>query len=126
MLDTYMGMQIIVSEYLVDTIEDWSDCRSPSRAKRRRKRGFAQRVRTVQVPKKDAFIMDSKIMMHPEIYKEFKRKMDNDGSYFKTKEEIEIEKNRKNFDIFREIYPKWNSMFLLRKTNGIISESMRT
>ena len=63
MLDTYMGMQIIVSEYLVDTIEDWSDCRSPSRAKRRLKHGFSQRLKTKSIPKKDAFVFDNKAMM---------------------------------------------------------------
>jgi len=113
MLDTYMGMKIIVSEYLVDTIEDWSDCRSPSRAKRRLKRGFPQRLKTRSVPKKDAFIFDHKAMMHPELYEEFKRKLNNDKrSNFETKTESET--RHSNFSMGERQYSKWNPMFLLR------------
>ena len=112
MLDTYMGMQIIISEYLVDTIEDWSDCRSPSRAKRRLKRGFPQRLKTKSIPKKDAFVFDHKVMMHPELYEEFKRKLSDGRNNLETKVESKMEQS--NFDMGRSQYSKWNPMFLLQ------------
>ncbi|MCI5075666.1 hypothetical protein [Oricola sp.] len=57
--------RFIPSAHLVDTIEDWSDCRSPSRAMRRRRQGHRQRVRFVQVPKPDGYRVGNDIFMHP-------------------------------------------------------------
>lgn len=74
---SYGGTRIIEDASLVDIIEDWSKVRSPSRARRRRKRGFRQNITLRQVPKKDVFSLDGgrTIVMHPEIAREFERQM---------------------------------------------------
>jgi hypothetical protein len=43
------GTRIIISHHL-PPVEDWSDVRSPSRAKRRLKRGFKQRIKFSENP----------------------------------------------------------------------------
>lgn len=57
--------QIRESYALTDTVEDWSGVRAPSRAIRRRKRGFRQNIRFVQVPKPDAYVIDGVMYVHP-------------------------------------------------------------
>lgn len=45
---TYAGLRVLVDPYAFPPFkEDWSGVRSPSRAERRRKRGFKQRIRMV-------------------------------------------------------------------------------
>lgn len=41
--------------HLVDRVEDWSGVRSPARARRRRRRGFPQRIKVYLVPKARVF-----------------------------------------------------------------------
>lgn len=45
--------------------EDWSGCRSPSRAKRRRARGFPQRV--IMVPAFESFVAGGALFASPEV-----------------------------------------------------------
>lgn len=59
------GLDIFENELLTITVEDWSNVRSPSRAKRRRKRGFPQRVKTEVRPDPKAYRIGSRIYMHP-------------------------------------------------------------
>lgn len=66
--NTYMGIRIQVSPLMVDMVEDWSQVRSPARARRRLKRGFPQRIRMVEVPKKEAFRHGDTMVMHPDMY----------------------------------------------------------
>lgn len=42
------GMTIIETPHAYEVVEDWSDCRSPSRARRRRAQGHRQRVKRVK------------------------------------------------------------------------------
>lgn len=67
MLGMMGGMRIIEDPGMVDWIEDWSDVRSPSRAIRRRKRGFPQRITRRAVPKTVAYSIEGKLVMHPEM-----------------------------------------------------------
>lgn len=60
-------MRVVESWLMVERIEDWSGVRSPSRARRRLKRGFPQRIVIREVPKKEAISIDGGITyyMHP-------------------------------------------------------------
>jgi hypothetical protein len=55
--DMLGGMQFRFVEdwQLVDRIEDWSGVRSPARARRRRRRGFPQRIKVFEVPKPEVY-----------------------------------------------------------------------
>lgn len=77
---TFGGVRIIADINMVDPIEDWSEVRSHARAKRRRKRGFPQRIKTRYVPKKHAYAMHGgrTLVMHPELAKELDREMAKD------------------------------------------------
>lgn len=55
---TYMGMKVIVDDNLTETVEDWSKVRSPSRAKRRMKRGFSQNVVYRKIPSDKIIVMN--------------------------------------------------------------------
>lgn len=73
---SYMGMEIRTSPYLTKKIEDWSNVRSPSRAKRRMKYGKKQNIVIKEIPSEEVLILEGKtIMMHPEIYEDFILKM---------------------------------------------------
>jgi hypothetical protein len=61
----YNGMQIVEDLNLVDRVEDWSRVRSPGRARRRMKRGYRQNIDIIEVPKKDALLIEGKFYMHP-------------------------------------------------------------
>lgn len=70
--------RIIESEEMVDRstiIEDWSLCRSPSRAKRREKRGHRQRVVRYSPPRKDAVRIGNDLYMHPVTALEMRREL---------------------------------------------------
>lgn len=58
-------MQIRESLLMTDTVEDWSGVRSPSRAIRRRRRGFRQNIKVKHVPKSDGFVIDGVVYVHP-------------------------------------------------------------
>lgn len=71
-----MGLNILINdEVMSDTVEDWSNVRSPSRAKRRMKRGFRQRVFYKKVPKKEILNFNGNLLMHSSMLSELKRKM---------------------------------------------------
>lgn len=63
----FNGMPIIVSDHMVKTVEDWSRVRSPSRARRRLKRGFKQNIVVQTVPRTDVVVFDGKMIMHPSL-----------------------------------------------------------
>ena len=65
----FLGTRIIESPFMVDTVEDWSGCRSIPRAKRRHAKGIRTRMRLIEVPKKCAYAMDQgrTLVMHPEM-----------------------------------------------------------
>lgn len=75
-MNTFSGFDIIVDdEKMTRLVEDWSDVRSPSRAKRRMKRGFRQRVIYKKVPKTDVYQVGNSLIMHSEIKKELVRRI---------------------------------------------------
>lgn len=56
----YQGFEVIVDDLAMsDAVEDWSTVRSPSRAKRRLKRGFRQNISIKRVPKTEVYKVDS-------------------------------------------------------------------
>ena len=69
--------QIVEDASLVDYVEDWSKVRSPSRARRRLKRGFRQNVIIRATPNKTVFSIDNGrvLVMHPEVARAFEREM---------------------------------------------------
>lgn len=69
------GVRIIEDWNLTDSVADWSEVRSHSRAKRRLRRGFRQRIKYLNVPKKQAFSIDGgrTLYMHPIIAAELRR-----------------------------------------------------
>ncbi len=76
--NTFAGVRIIESAACVDIVgEDWSDVRSPARARRRQKLGHPQRVKPLYAPKKEAFSCDGgrTIIMHPEMARALREKM---------------------------------------------------
>lgn len=75
----FCGLRSIEDLNMVDAVEDWSEVRSPSRARRRRKRGFRQRIKTIWVPKKVAYkLPDGSLVMHPETRRALERESAKD------------------------------------------------
>lgn len=74
-------MNIRESLLMVESIEDWSRVRSPSRARRRLRLGYPQNIAIRHVPRKDAITMDGgrTYTMHPETAREFCRIFDVAG-----------------------------------------------
>lgn len=65
-----IGVRIIHSELMADTINDFSACRSPSRAARRLKRGVRGRVQSKIVPFEHAYkLPNGDLVMHPTMEK---------------------------------------------------------
>lgn len=59
------GIRIIENALLVDSVEDWSRVRSPSRARRRMRYGHRQNVRIVSKPRTDVLVVGTTWFMHP-------------------------------------------------------------
>lgn len=65
-LDDLAGLRIIESALLtLPAREDWSQVRSPGRARRRRAQGHPQRIRYVRDPNPNALWTAEAIFMHP-------------------------------------------------------------
>jgi hypothetical protein len=66
MMDKFRGMPVYMS--LLHTVrhEDWSQVKSPSRARRRMKQGHRQRIRYLALPDPKVFVIDGTIHGHPE------------------------------------------------------------
>lgn len=77
-------VKLIESLHMVDTVEDWSGVRSPSRARRRRKQGHRQNIRYITVPKPDLLTTaDGTIYGHPETIRVLMEKL-GEGMRAKT------------------------------------------
>jgi hypothetical protein len=83
------GMRIIEDATMVDAIEDWSDVRSPSRARRRMRYGHRQNIKIAYVPKKEIYQIGGgfhpvpggpAFVMHPVMAEELRRKIVNGES----------------------------------------------
>lgn len=66
LLSPFGGMQIFEDPNMLDIVEDWSAVRSPSRARRRRKK-HKQRIVVRYVPKTEAYQVGNRLYMHPEM-----------------------------------------------------------
>lgn len=76
MIANYGGMPIIVDDVVMSqTVEDWSRVRSPSRAARRRRRGFPQNIDFRVVPKDEIYQFAGKLIMHSEMLKRLEAKI---------------------------------------------------
>lgn len=69
------AVEIVESDMLVETVEDWSRVRSPGRARRRLAQGHKQNIRTVTRPKRDALMVDGKLYVHSAIAAEIRRQV---------------------------------------------------
>lgn len=72
---SYLGIDIIEDENMTVTTEDCSQVRSPSRAQRRRKRGFPQRIKYVVSPSPAIYRVGDKVVMHPEMGRQMRAKI---------------------------------------------------
>lgn len=68
-LHRFGSMPIFESVVMTKPFEDWSEVRSPSRARRRLKRGFPQRIRYVQIPDPQLYVFNGAVHGHPETVK---------------------------------------------------------
>ena len=68
-------IRIFASEAMpTDTVWDWSQCRSPSRAARRHWQGYRQRIVFRQEPRREILYMEAQnaMFMHPVVLAEFR------------------------------------------------------
>jgi len=74
------GSRIVEDRNLVDYVEDWSKVRSPSRARRRLKRGFAQNIQMSAVARQQVYSLDGgrTLVMHPDVARAFERELQRD------------------------------------------------
>lgn len=70
-----LGLKIIEDPNMLDYREDWSGVRSRSRAERRRKRGFPQRVVVRAYPKQEAYRVGDTVIMHPEMARALRERL---------------------------------------------------
>lgn len=64
-------MKVVSNTSCTKRTEDWSQCRSPSRARRRLRRGYPQRVKITHEPA--AYRVGDTIYAHPLIVEELNR-----------------------------------------------------
>jgi hypothetical protein len=66
---------IVEDASLVDYVEDWSKVRSPSRARRRIKRGIRKSLPMKAIPSKTVYSIDNSrmLVMHPEVARAMER-----------------------------------------------------
>lgn len=76
----YGGFRVRLDDLLVDTREDWSGVRSPSRARRRRRQGHPQRIKIVGVPKSEAYRIGDMLVMHPATWRQLQSLMDRENA----------------------------------------------
>lgn len=69
-------IDVVQSGHLLCIVEDWSGCRSPARARRRRAQGHPQRARFKRVPDPNIYEIGGKLVMHPATYRKLCDQMD--------------------------------------------------
>jgi len=68
------GLRFYLDARWTRTEEDWSQVRSPSRARRRLKLGHQQRIRHLLVPRTDFVIVENRVVVcHPAMFNELKK-----------------------------------------------------
>lgn len=65
-----VGPKFIESEHVTEYVEDWSACRSPSRARRREKYGHRQHVKRYRKPA--CYRVGNEFHIHPELMRQMK------------------------------------------------------
>ena len=70
------SVKIIQDMNMVDIEEDWTEVRSHSRAKRRRAKGYPQRIKIIHTPKKEAIETPFGLVMHPEMANALRKKLE--------------------------------------------------
>lgn len=65
----YLGFDVIISDFLPPkVVYDWSQCRAPSRAKRRYERGIKTRVVIKAEPNNSVYMVGRKAIMSRQAY----------------------------------------------------------
>jgi hypothetical protein len=77
----YQGMPIVTSLMHTVPAQDWSRVRSPSRAIRRMRRGFAQNIRHWQAPSPEIFVVGGTIHCHPVTLHKLQQRLQEDASH---------------------------------------------
>lgn len=72
------GTRVHEDEGLADPVEDWTEVRSPPRARRRRRLGHPQRIRIRMVPRRQVYVFreTGMVVMHPEIARQLRKETD--------------------------------------------------
>ena len=67
-----LGVRVLESEHMTEVIEDWTNVRSPGRARRRMRQGHKQRVEHHTVPRRDVVSIDGgrTLICHPALMRE--------------------------------------------------------
>lgn len=72
------GIDVITSDLMTEDYEDWSACRSPSRAKRRHRRGIKTRMVIRSRPLKYALMNGRQAIMHSQMAKAISQRIEQD------------------------------------------------
>lgn len=70
------AMRVVEDPLVVERVEDWSRCRSPSRARRRHTRGIATRLRVIDKPA--CFAAGDTLYMHPDLARQVRERLAKD------------------------------------------------
>lgn len=86
LLGAFTGIKIVSCPELSKIEEDWSSVRSPSRAKRRRRQGHHQRIKTKVIPNDTAVIDQTTgtVYVHPAKMADLRRALDQQERLEKT------------------------------------------
>ena len=71
MTRTFRGLIVGTNPTLLRRVEDWSGCRSPSRARRRLRMGHPQRMVVRYLPM--GIVYGGQLMVHPEILEQMEK-----------------------------------------------------
>jgi len=75
----FRGMPIITSLHLTVPAEDWTEVRSPGRARRRLKQGHRQNIRHYQAPSPKIIVLNGTIHCHPVRLLDLQGRLDEQG-----------------------------------------------
>lgn len=74
-IGSYRGVEIVADPNLTEYVEDWSDVRSPSRARRRRAQGHKQRIKLVPAP--NMVTIGGRVHASPAAYQRLRQQLDD-------------------------------------------------
>lgn len=81
---SFAGVDVIETVDAIERVEDWSKCRSPSRARRRLNRGFPQRLEIHWKP--TSYIAGRQMFIHPVLAERLRQRLKEqvDRSLYET------------------------------------------